>query len=60
MDIDLSNDINMQFEDIIFEAIDKIGFERLRPLKDFLPSEVSYLDINFFVVKYQKNKLNKA
>lgn len=58
MDIDLSNDINMQFENIIFEAIDKIGFERLRPLKDFLPSEVSYLDINFFVVKYQKDKLN--
>lgn len=60
MDIDLSNDINMQFENIIFDAINKLGFERLRPLKDFLPSEISYLDINFFVIKYQKNKLNKT
>ena len=59
MDIDLCNEVDMQFEGIIFDAINKLGFEKLRPLKDFLPSEVSYFDINFFVAKYKKDKLNK-
>lgn len=56
MDIDLEKDIHTQFESIIYDAIDKFGFEKLRPLKDFLPDDVSYLDINYFVVKYKKNK----
>ena len=57
MDVDLSSDINCQYEGIIYEAIDKLGFEKLRPLKDFLPSDVSYLDINYFVAKYKKDRL---
>ena len=56
MDIDLEKDVHIQFEGIIYDAIDKLGFEKLRPLKDFLPEDVSYLDINYFVVKYKKNK----
>ena len=56
MDIDLEKDVHTQFEGIIYDAIDKLGFEKLRPLKDFLPEDVSYLDINYFVVKYKKNK----
>lgn len=56
MDIDLEKDVHIQFEDLIYDAIDKLGFEKLRPLKDFLPEDVSYLDINYFVVKYKKNK----
>lgn len=57
MDIDLSNIVNLQFESLIFDAIDKLGFEKLRPLKDFLPSEISYFDINYFVVKYKKERI---
>lgn len=56
MDIDLEKDVHTQFEYLIYDAIDKLGFEKLRPLKDFLPEDVSYLDINYFVVKYKKNK----
>lgn len=54
MDIDISKDINPQFEDIIYHAIDEIGFEKLRPLKDYLPDDVSYFDISYFVAKYKK------
>ncbi|MBQ2938449.1 MAG: DNA helicase RecQ [Clostridia bacterium] len=57
MDVDLEKDIHVEFEGIIFDAIDNLGFDKLRPLKDFLPSDVSYLDINYFVVKYKKNRL---
>lgn len=57
MDIDISKYVNIQFENIIYEAIDKLGFERLRPLKDYLPSDVSYLDINYFIVKYKKDRI---
>lgn len=59
MNIDLSKDVNMEFEEVIFDAINKIGFEKLRPLKDYLPSNISYLDINYFVIKYKKvNSIN--
>ncbi len=54
MDIDLEKDVHTQFEGLIYDAIDKLGFDKLRPLKDFLPEDVSYLDINYFVVKYKK------
>ena len=53
----MSDDVHTQFEGIIYDAIDKLGFERLRPLKDFLPSDVSYLDINYFVAKYKKDRI---
>lgn len=54
MDIDLSKDINLKFKDLIYKAIEKLGFEKLRPLKDILPSDISYFDINYFVIKYKK------
>lgn len=54
MDIDLSKDVNLQFKDLIYQAIDELGFEKLRPLKDALPSGISYFDINYFVAKYKK------
>lgn len=57
MDIDLEKDVHTQFEDLIYDAIDKLGLEKLRPLKDFLPDDVSYLDINYFVVKYKKDRI---
>lgn len=57
MDIDMSRDVHFKFENIIYDAIDELGFERLRPLKDYLPEDVTYLDIHYFVIKYKKTKL---
>lgn len=54
LEIDLSNDINFDFENIIFEAIKNLGFEKLKPLKESLPDDVSYFDIHYFVAKYKK------
>lgn len=59
LDIDLLKDIHSQFETIIYDAINKLGFEKLRPLKDYLPDDVSYLDINYFVIKYKKKNEEK-
>ena len=58
MDIDMSNDVQAQFESMIYQAIYKLGFEKLRPLKDYLPDDVSYLDINYFVAKYKKENIS--
>lgn len=54
LEIDLSNDINVDFENIIFEAIENLGFEKLKPLKEALPDNVSYFDIHYFIAKYKK------
>ena len=54
LDIDLEKDIQTQFKDIIFNAIKLIGFEKLRPLKDALPDKVTYLDIHYYIIEYQK------
>lgn len=39
----------------ILSAIDEIGLERLRPIKEALPEEISYEDIKIVIIK---NKLN--
>lgn len=54
MDIDLEKDIQTKFEKDIFEAINSIGYEKLRPLKDHLPPEVTYFDIQYYVEKYKR------
>ena len=54
MDIDIEKEVNTKFENIIYDAIEKLGFEKLRPLKDELPEEVSYFDIHYYVIKYKK------
>ena len=54
MDINLEKEVNTQFENIIYEAIKKVGTERLRNIKDILPHEVSYLDIRYYIAKMNK------
>ncbi len=51
MEIDLEREINTQFEDIIYDAIKKVGTERLRNIKDILPNDVTYLDIRYYIAK---------
>ena len=57
LEIDLTKDIQSKFENDIFHAIDEFGFEKLKILKENLPSKVSYFDIRYFVAKYKKEKL---
>ena len=57
MEIDLEKDIKVNFENQIYDAINKVGCDRLRPLKDILPSEVRYFDIEYYVIKYKKENV---
>ena len=41
-------------EAVINEAITTIGTERLKPLKEALPENVTYFDIKYYIVKNQK------
>ena len=51
MEIELEKEIQTQFENIIYEAIDKVGTEKLRPIKDILPENVNYFDIRYYIAK---------
>lgn len=53
MEIPLEKDIQTQFEAAIYQAIEALGYERLKPLKDVLPREVGYLDIHYYVIRYK-------
>lgn len=55
-DVDLEKNVQTQFKDDILNAINLIGIEKLKPLKDALPSQVTYFDINYYVIQYKKNK----
>ena len=54
MDIDLEKEIHTQYKDVIFDAIRKFGAEKLKPLKEAVPEEVSYLDIRYYVLEFEK------
>ena len=56
VDIDLEKNINMKYKNQVFKAIDKIGDDKLRPIKDMVPADVTYLDIGYFVILYKKEK----
>ena len=43
--------VNTEFEVAIKDAIKKLGTKKLRPIKDILPSQVSYFDINYYIIK---------
>lgn len=53
MDLNIEKDINIQYKDIIFDAIKHLGIEKLNPLKTYLPNDVSYFDIKYFIIQYQ-------
>lgn len=55
-DIDLEKNVQTQFKNDILNAINLIGIEKLKPLKEALPSQVTYFDINYYVIQYKKNK----
>lgn len=55
MDIDLGRYIHEDFKDIIYKAIEQVGYERLRDIKDLVPDKVDYFNIKYFVINYRKD-----
>lgn len=55
MDINIEKDIHTEFEAEIINAIKEIGIEKLRPLKDALGENISYLDIRYYISKMKLN-----
>ena len=47
LDIDLEKNINMKYKSQVFKAIDEIGYDKLRPIKDMVSADVTYLDIGY-------------
>jgi ATP-dependent DNA helicase RecQ len=45
-----------ELEPLIIEAIDKCGTEKLRPIKELLPPEVTYAAIRFVICNYNKSE----
>ena len=54
LEVDLSKEIHSEFKDVILDAISKNGTERLRPLKDLLPDEITYFDIHYYIWYFEK------
>ncbi len=54
MVIDIEKEIHKEFEDQIKKAITDLGTEKLRPIKDVLPEDVSYFDIKYYIAKMKK------
>lgn len=54
MDIDLDKYINKDLEKDVYDAINKIGFEKLKPIKECIARDISYFEIKYFVINYKK------
>ena len=50
MDINLEPYIQTQYEAQILQAIEKLGTEKLKPIKEALPEEVTYFDIRYYII----------
>ena len=49
--IDFSTLFSKEEENLILEAIEKYGYYRIKPIKENLPSEISYDKIRFVILK---------
>ena len=56
LDINLDEYVHSEYKDLIFSAIEKVGTEKLKPIKELLPPEVDYFDIKYFLIDYLKNQ----
>lgn len=55
MDLDINDFINKDYEEEILKAIEKVGMEKLKPIKDIVSKEVDYLSIKSVVFKKANN-----
>lgn len=49
MDLNLEKYVHTEYRDEILKAIEEIGTEKLKPIKEALPEDVSYFDIKYYV-----------
>ena len=49
MDLDLTKYVHTEFKTEIEKAINDIGIEKLKPIKEALPEDVSYFDIRYYI-----------
>lgn len=59
MDLDLTKYVHTEFKTEIEKAINDIGIEKLKPIKEALPEDVSYFDIRYYIAisKLNNNSL---
>ena len=56
MDLNLEKYIHTEYRDEILKAIEEIGTDKLKPIKEALPEKVSYFDIRYYVAVSKLNK----
>lgn len=56
MDLNLEKYVHTEYKDEILKAIEEIGTEKLKPIKEALPEDVSYFDIRYYVAVSKLNK----
>ena len=56
MNLNLEKYIHTEYRDEILKVIHEIGTEKLKPIKEALPEEVSYFDIRYYVAVAKLNK----
>ena len=49
MDLNLTKYVHTEYRDEILKVIHEIGTEKLKPIKEALPEDVSYFDIRYYV-----------
>ncbi len=57
--IDLIQFVPPSQKEIVLSAIKKVGTERLRPIKELIPDEITYETIRFVVSDFKKNEEKK-
>lgn len=58
VNIDLEKEVNTNFENEIYTAINKCSSGKLREIKDMLPDEISYFDIKYYLIKIDRKVTN--
>ena len=56
MNLNLEKYVHTEYRDEILKEIEEIGTEKLKPIKEALPEEVSYFDIKYYVAVSKLNK----
>jgi ATP-dependent DNA helicase RecQ len=59
MDIDIEKDINTQFKEEIINAIQTIGTQKLKPIKEALNTQITYFDIRYYIFYLNSLKKNR-
>lgn len=57
-EIDFDSLFSKREEEIVLEAVNKVGYSKLKPIKENLSEDVSYEKIRFIVTKLTINNLN--